>query len=462
MTAGLQHHFDLPPLTIRIGASVAGLADADISAAVADTFRRGLVDYVGVLIAGSSERVVGRVRDALGFLGPDEARLLPGGVRCSARNAALINGIAGHVLDFDDVALDGHPSAVLVPALLAEAEAVGGTNADLLRGYVAGYETWAALWGASPEPLHSRGWHPSGVFGTVAAAAACAALRHLPERQAANALGLAAAQASGLLANFGTMAKSFQIGRAAEAGLLSARLAAWDVDASPEVFEHKSGFLRAFAGGSRPISGGFGKPDWAILTEGLDIKTYPVCYATLRLVDAALQLKRDEQLSIKEIAAIDLRLGRIQSEILHSQRPQTVLEAKFSCEFAVASALVFGAVGLVQLKEELVRQDDIQSLIGRTTRILDPEIGVAPFSPFDQVTLRLSDGRVVKSWPVTHASGSRHTPPGREEARAKFEDATRGHLSVDGIARLFDALWDLDPGKTVAGLLDETGLGASQ
>jgi 2-methylcitrate dehydratase PrpD len=166
-------------------------------------------------------------------------------------------------------------------------------------------------------------------------------------------------------------------------------------------------------------------------------------------------------LSIKEIAAIDLRLGRIQSEILHSQRPQNVLEAKFSCEFAVASALVFGAVGLTQLKEEFVRRDDIQSLIGRTTRILDPEIGDAPFSPFDQVTIRLADGRVVKSRPVTHASGSRHTPPSREEARAKFEDATRRHFSADGTARLFDALWDLDLGKTVAGLLDETGLGVS-
>ena len=85
MTVGLQQHFDLPALTIRIGASVAGLADTNIPVAVAATFRRGLVDYVGVLIAGSSEPVVGRVRDALGFLGPDEARLLPSGVRCSAR-----------------------------------------------------------------------------------------------------------------------------------------------------------------------------------------------------------------------------------------------------------------------------------------------------------------------------------------------------------------------------------------
>jgi 2-methylcitrate dehydratase PrpD len=346
---------------------------------------------------------------------------------------------------------------VLVPALLAEGEAVGGSTADLLRGYVAGYETWAALWSASPQPLHSRGWHPSGVFGTVAAAAACAALRCLSEIQTTNALGLAAAQASGLLANFGTMAKSFQVGRAAEAGLLSARLAANGVDSSREVFEHKSGFLRAFAGEGRRDSRGFGEPEWVILTEGLDIKNCPVCYGTHRLIDAALQLRRDEQFSIEAIDAIELRLGHIQSEMLHNRRPKTVLEAKFSCEFAVACALTIGALGLAQMEDECVRRSDIQSLIHRTTRVLDNEIGDAPFSPFDQVILHLIDGRTIASRPVAHASGNRREPPGRERARAKFEDVTRRHLSAESSVRLFDVLWDLDLNKSIANLLDETG-----
>jgi len=207
-------------LTRRLAAAVAGLRDADIPAAAAAVARRGLADCLGVMIAGSAEPVVAHAAAALAPFAAGPARLIPGGAACSAREAALINGIAGHVLDYDDVALDGHPSAVLVPALLAAA-GDAATGADFVRGYVAGYETWAMLWAASAHKLHSLGRHPSSQFGPLAAASGVAALWRLSVTQTANALGLAAAQASGLTVNFGSMAKSFQLGRAAEAGLLA-------------------------------------------------------------------------------------------------------------------------------------------------------------------------------------------------------------------------------------------------
>ncbi len=447
-----------PGLTKRLAATIAGLRASDIPAEASATVRRGLVDCVGVMIAGSGEPVVGRVMTALGPSRCSEARLLPDGPRRAAGDAALLNGIAAHVHDYDDVALDGHPSAVLVPALLAEGEATGAKGSDLIRGYVAGYETWAALWKASPEPLHARAWHPSGVFGAVAAAAACAALRRLDASQTTNALGLAAAQASGLIANFGTLAKSFQVGRAAESGLLSARMAMAGVDASDEVFEHKAGFLRAFAGGDKSAAGGYGNPDWAILTEGLDIKIYPVCYATHRLIDCALQMRRDHAIPLESIASVELRLGSIQSDILRNHCPRTVLEAKFSCEFAVAAALAEGSVRLGRLTEEFVLRGDVQSLIARTRRTIDPEIGEAPFSPYDQVTLALTDGRTFQSQPVRYAAGSRHAHPSQSEAWAKFEDAAGARLPVGAARKLFDALWWLDPETPVASLLDDTGM----
>jgi 2-methylcitrate dehydratase PrpD len=441
-------------LTQRLGAAIGALRDTDIPVGAADIMRRGLSDCVGVLIAGSAEPVVQRARAALAPLGPAEARLLPSGERCSARNAALLNGIASHVLDYDDVAMDGHPSAVLFAALLAEAEVLGATGRDLLRGYVAGYETWAALWAACAEPLHSRAWHPTGVFGPLAAAAGCAALHRLSERQATNALGLAAAQSAGLIANFGTMAKSFQLGRAAEAGLLAARLARAGVDASGSIIEDKAGFLRAFAGASRPRQLGFGQPDWAILTEGLDIKIYPVCYATHRVVDAALQLARDEAPDIAEIERVELCLGHLQSEMLHSHEPKTVLAAKFSAEFAAAAALIAKCLTLSEMCEEFLAQPALQALIARSTRTLDPVLAEPPFSAADQVILHGRDGSVRASRPVRHASGSRHRPPTREEAYGKFQAAVGRHWPAGRAERSFDRLWRLDLDLPIGALLD--------
>src|ERR1700744_3528191 len=245
-------------LTNRLGVSVERLATPALPREALDTARRGLLDYIGVLLAGSREPPAQTLLKALGPSRSSEARILPSGLRVASQDAALVNGVAGHVLDYDDVAIGGHPSAVLCPALLAEAELLDATAGDLLRGYIAGYETWATLWKASPVSLHARGWHPSGVFGPIAAAAACASLRRLDAKTSGHAIALAAVQSGGLIANFGTSAKSFQVGRAAAAGIFATRMAEAGFDASTSVLEHQSGFLTAYAGGGRAVAGGFG------------------------------------------------------------------------------------------------------------------------------------------------------------------------------------------------------------
>ncbi len=431
-------------LTQRLAEAVAGLRDGDVPEAAAAVARRGLADWLGVAIAGAAAPVVANARAALAPLGAGPARLIPGEKTCSAREAALINGIAGHVLDFDDVALDGHPSAVLVPALLAAAAGPAATGADFIRGYVAGYESWAVIWAACAQPLHGIGRHPSSHFGPIAAAAGIASLWRLSAEQTRNAIGLAAAQASGLTVNFGSMAKSFQVGRAAEAGLLAAQLAKAGVDAAPNVLEDPAGFLAVIGGGAKPGAAfGFGGPEWWILREGLDIKIYPVCFFAHRLVDAALQLHRDHAVHPEDIRAIELRLGRVPSNVLHSTQPKTVLEAKFSAEFCAAVVLATGALGLAQLTPDCLARPDIQRLIGISSRNLDDAIGIAPFAPYDQITLHLQDGTSLLSAPVRHAAGSRHAPPTAAEAEKKFLDCTGSAMSRAAGAKSFAAAWGL-------------------
>ena len=446
-------------LTQRLGHSIARLATSEVPRAALDTARRGLVDYVGVLLAGSREQPAQTLKKALGPSRSNEARLFPSGLRVSAQDAALVNGVAGHVLDYDDVAIGGHPSAVLCPALLAEAELLDASAGDLLRGYIAGYETWATLWKASPVSLHSRGWHPSGVFGPIAVAAACASLRKLHATAASHAIALAAVHSGGLIANFGTSAKSFQVGRAAAAGIFATRMAEAGYDASPTALEHESGFLTAYAGGSRPVIGGFGQPDWFILTEGLDIKMYPMCYATHRLIDSALQLRQKRHLVPDDIASVEVRIGQLQSTMLHSHRPRTSLEAKFSAEFAAAAALVAGSVGMTQLDERFVLQPEVQSLMAKTKRHIHTEIAIPPFSPTDQASITLTDGTVIDGEPVSDATGSRHKPPSQAEAKAKFVDTAGLALNRERAERLFDKLWTITAETKIAAVMDDAVAG---
>lgn len=237
------------PLTAALGDFVANLRYEDIPATAVAIAKQGIADCVGVMLAGSAEPAVAAVRR--GFA-PDTAgggsSICFGPERAPAHVAAWVNGTAAHVLDYDDVALKGsHPSAVLVPAILAEAEAVGASGRDMLRAYAAGFETWGELISRDRGNYQRKGWHPTGVFGAVGAAAACAALRGATAQEAAHALGIAASQASGVMANLGFMTKPMHAGKAAACGLLAARFAAAGLTAAPNAIEHEQGYLGALS-----------------------------------------------------------------------------------------------------------------------------------------------------------------------------------------------------------------------
>jgi 2-methylcitrate dehydratase PrpD len=150
-----------------------------------------------------------------------------------------------------------------------------------------------------------------------------------------------------------------------------------------------------------------------------------------------------------------VQIGQLQSTMLHSHRPQTSLEAKFSAEFAAAAALVAGSVGLAQLDETFVLRPDVQSVMAKTRRQIRTEIAVAPFSPSDQASVTLTDGTVIEGEPVSAATGSRHKPPSQAEAMAKFVDTAGPVLGRDRAEGLFGRLWNISPEAKIASILDD-------
>ena len=443
-------------LTRQLGKRVASIEFADISAPAVATVKRGFIDCVGVMFAGREEPVVGVLREALFFPVSDESRILFDKGQTASPEAALLNAAAAHALDYDDVAIDGHPSVVLVPAVLAEGERLRSSGAELITAYVAGYETWAELASRDADKHHAKGWHPSAVFGAVAAAAAGARLARLDAARSAHAIAAAASMAGGLTANFGSMMKPLQVARAAQGGLFAARLAANNFTASPDALEHRGGFLNAFSPAGRVRVDGelaAGK-DWHILKNGLNLKRYPVCYALHRSIDGLLALGSGKKINPENIKEIELSIGRLQAGMLRHSRPQNALDAKFSAEFAAASAVVAGGVGLAELRDEFVRSAPVQALFPRVkvTAVDDPDPDEPLFARSDTVRVTLSDGTVLAGEPVSHALGHARNPIGLEELRAKFDDCVGVALAPRRREALFAQLLELETLAETAGI----------
>lgn len=442
-------------LTGSLAAFVSGLRPADIPAKAMPVVHTGFADSVATMIAGSLEEAPALLLDTLAPP-PGDASLYLTGPRVRAPEAAWINATAAHALDYDDVALRGHPSAVLVPAILAEAESRGASGAHMAAAYIAGYEVWAELSGRDPAQHHQKGWHPTGIFGPIAAAAACASLRGLDAGKTAHALALAASHSSGLVANFGTMAKPYHAGRAAHSGVMSARLAAAGFTASPDALEHPLGFLAAVSPKgdvNRQLPAKAGR-DWYILKQGLSVKKYPLCYCTHRAIDGMLDLLAAQPVKPENVEAIKVSTSRRNVAVLRNSGPQTGLEAKFSMQFAMASSVVAGRVGLGELTDAFVRREDVQDLMRKV--VVEPDDREDPVrpgaAPYDLVTIDTRDGRRLESARITLERGSPELPLSTEQLWVKFADCFALGKPKLPARVVFDALMTLERQPNVAAL----------
>ena len=272
------------------------------------------------------------------------------------------------------------------------------------------------------------------MFGVVAGAAAAARLRRLPAATTAHALGIAASMAAGLVANFGSMTKPLQLGLAARNAVLAAALAERGVDAAGDALESPRGLLAALSPAGRVRLDGACRVgrDWRILRQPPNIKRYPTCYATHRIIDAALSLQPRLGRGAQDIEEVVVEIGELQAAMLRCPRPTSALDARFSAQYAVACALARGHVELRDLHEPSVRQADVQQLLGKvrvvTLAARDP---LEPlFSPEDRVRVRLAGGAPPLCAAVQRPLGHASRPLGEGALRDKFLGCAGIHLGA--------------------------------
>lgn len=338
----------------------------------AEHVARALVDTVACGLAATGTRAETLVRDwASREHAPGAATVWTTGEPLAPAGAALINGTAAHVLDWDDVspACVLHPSAVLLPALLADAETRGADGPRLVAAYDTGAAVFRALASALPGAEHyRRGWHTTSTVGRLAAVAALASLRRLGGDATRHALGVAASQAAGSRANFGSDTKPLHAGLAARDALLAVELAAAGFTANPDELDASAGFLARYgepaAGGAASLAAELERlradwpRDWAL-------KRYPSCYATHRAIDAALALRERAGGAVSGPVDVAVEPGGLRP--LLERDPSTGAEARFSMAYTVATALVHGDVGLARFDDEAIVDPAVRALMASVT-----------------------------------------------------------------------------------------------
>ena len=350
--------------------------------------------------------------------------------KANPRQAALLNGFMGHALDYDDVHSDvrGHPSTVILPALLALAADRGIAGERFLEAYIIGVEVMARLGRTIGTDSYLKGWHNTSLLGGIAATAAGGFLLQLTAEEMANAIGLAATQAGGLRVQFGTETKPLHAGLAAQVAVSAIELTELDFNGTTSALDGENGFLGIYGGqGGSPQTSGllddWGK-SWRIADPGLWFKLYPFCSAAYHGADAARDLAA-RHYRVEEMRSINIIYPPGGDAALIHHHPETGEEGRFSIEYVVALALLGQAYGLGQFTHAPIPPEMLK-LMERMERSYDPAHQPVPTAipkgRFTIVAITMQDG-TVHSQEVVAPKGSPGNPLSDGELELKFQDA---------------------------------------
>ena len=435
------------PLTEDLAHRVASLDAATIAPADLERARQCLLDWLGAAIAGSSSAPALAVRAALDDIGggPGPATIVGTRQRASALDAALANGSASHAMELDDVArgMGGHPSVSVCTAAVALAEVMDSSMSELCVALVAGYDVACRL-GIALGPSHGRGgWHATGTVGTFAATAACCRLLRLSPAQVMAALGIAASQAAGINAGIGTTAKPLHAGKAAVAGVLTARLVAEGATGPADGLERYAAITSTTFDPDRVR---------AILGEEPGIrsvvfKRHACCGILQSEVTALTRLRNEHHLGADDIDAVEVADSAIALEICSYTEPEDELQAKFSMVHAAAVALGAAHTGPAAFSTDALTDPVLTGLRRRVSIREHPD-------PWTAVSIRLHSGQILTATePPDQPAADDELAAQRARLETKVRSLTSTSLGGRGADRLVHALATIDSARGVGDLL---------
>jgi 2-methylcitrate dehydratase PrpD len=407
---------------------------ADVPPAVRHLAKRSILDGLGLAIAGSRSEParIAQAEIRSYRAGAEDASVLGAGFAAPARFAAFLNGLAIHADDYDDtqlaVAQDRvyglltHPTAPVLPAVLALAERDGASGAEALIAYLVGVEVETKVSEAISPRHYNDGFHSTATCGAIGAGAAAARMLGLSSGDVAVALSIAASQAGGLRENFGTMTKPFHAGRAAESGVLAASLAGAGFTAASNILEARRGFFHAAGGGFDPamIDGALGAP-WTFESPGVSIKPHPSGSLTHPAMGALLDLIHEHDIRAEDVRRVRVGTNQHMPNALIHHRPKDSLAAKFSMEFCMAILLLERRAGLAQFTDEEVNRPDVQAMIERVEFVADPAADEGGFREMTSIIdVELGDGRTLRTT-AEFGKGSPANPMSDDELIDKFQ-----------------------------------------
>ncbi|WP_189314640.1 MmgE/PrpD family protein [Streptomyces brasiliensis] len=406
-----------------------------------------LVDTLAAACAGAGAPSAEAARREIG-LPAGRARVWGTADRTDAIQAALVNGIAAHVLELDDIYAPGtvHPGSVVIPAALAVADEVEASGTALARAVAAGYEVCGRI-SADLGPSHYRNWHTTGTGGAVGAAAAAALLLAgggpVDAATVQSSLALAATMSGGLQQLFRSDAsgKPLHAGHGAMAGVIAAKTARAGIGGAADIFEGPAGMGVAMGGSGRwthstSATGGF-------VIDASTIKPYPCCGHSFAAVDGALQLRG--QLGSAPLDAVErVRVDTYRAgiEVAGIAVPASAADTRFSIPFLVALALADGTIDRAELTPSRLDDPAFKAVVATTEVRLDDELEAAfPANRGARVTVTTTDGRTLVAF-VPNRSGSPESPLSPEALRSKY-DGLLSHVTQQERDRLHTQLVDL-------------------
>jgi 2-methylcitrate dehydratase PrpD len=463
-----------PTMVQRLAAFGVACRDGGIPEEVERSVRQRLADTLGVSIAAQRlSTSAAAIEYVVEQGGREDAHVIGQPTRVPAAQAAFANGVLAHSLDYDDTHLPSvlHPSAPVIPAALAVAEATGCSGEVLSAGVAAGLEICVRLGMAGFDPVSRNsvffeyGQHATSICGAIGAAASAGLIMGLDDDAIAHAMAIAVSFAGGVIEGnrMGGTVKRTHCGWAAHGGVTAAHLAARGFTGPPTALEGRFGFFEAFLKGRYDGSWlveGLGV-DWEV--PGIFFKPYPANVFTHAGIDAAIRM-RDAGLSADEIESAELGIAShtvrsIGEPLAVKQNPETGYQGQFSGPYTVAAAFLGGSglgLGLADFDDQLVKDPVRRELMSRVTVVADPVCEeIFPYQFPAILRVRTKDGRNLEEQVLTSRGGPER-PLSDAELRQKMEENVGPFVSSDGLARL-GAIFDDPSGiEDAAALLEAT------